>query len=129
MVQSGVRIALPLRHRPPFQAFGSCGVISPHTAPGTKVVCVDDADGRYRVPGILYGSGLHGLKSGETYTVARIETSKFVAGGFIAVLVEIDRASLTNPGYSLGRFRYAALPSCLTEILNRAPAPKQPVSA
>lgn len=96
-------------------------MISPHTPPGTRIVCVDDvARAKYNTSGIIYGGGLDGLKSGETYTVHSVVEDPATTIGFNVVVAEISRKG-RRKGFTLERFRYAELPKCLTELLNTTP--------
>lgn len=100
-------------------------MISPNTAPGTKVVCVDDRPGAFRVAGYRYSNNLDGLKAGEKYTIKEIAKNNHPAlSEYCAVLVEISRdISNLNPnrkwyisGFHLARFRYLDLPESLTRL-------------
>lgn len=103
-------------------------MISPHTPPGTRVVCID-ADAthqKYASPGFNVRTGpgsLDGLREGEVYTVAEIRPSEVSRIGLCVVLTEIKRpgAPSRGGGYALERFRLAALPKCLTDILTADP--------
>ena len=96
-------------------------MISPHTAPGTKVVVIKPTSKYHSFRIIPH------LKVGETYTIDHMVLNN--AGSVSACLAEVDhKASHTPPWkfwrrkmgecYPLFYFDYAALPSCLTEILN-----------
>ena len=95
-------------------------MLSPHTPPGTRVVCIDDESlGRYNVRRSAYG--LDGLTKGETYTVKRIEAFHLTTSGFLVVLAEVTRPRGRIAGFALERFRRVDLPECLTSLLNVAP--------
>ena len=95
-------------------------MLSPHTPPGTRVVCIDDVkDGRYATR-TVHNFDLNGLRLGEVYTVSAIAPNDGTTSGFIAVLVEIVRPGRTK-GFALERFRRVDLPECLTSLLNVAP--------
>lgn len=99
-------------------------MISPHTAPGTKIICVDDAlDGYTNWPSCRLTDDLDGLRKDETYTVAEICEDDIARSGFVVIVREIERLLIgdNNRGFDIARFRYASLPSCLTELLNTAP--------
>jgi hypothetical protein len=91
-------------------------MISPDTAPGTEVVCIDAAPGRY---------GDAGLRRGAIYTVERI--SPGIDGGHALVLAEIPPWQsyappwgLVSVGFELKRFRYLDLPDSLSKLLETA---------
>lgn len=89
-------------------------MISPHTPPGTKVVCIEggpDEDYPHAT--------IPDLVTGEVYTVARI-----VLIGDGEFLVDICEAGISDEwGYCLEGFRLAELPRCLTELVRKAPSP------
>lgn len=92
-------------------------MISPDTPPGTEVVCIEAAPGRY-------GDG--GLQRGAIYTVERIAAA--IDGGHVAVLSEIPPWQTYTPpwglvgvGFDLRRFRYLDIPRSLTRLLADAP--------
>lgn len=98
-------------------------MISPHTPPGTLVVCVDDKVKAFLVP-IFAGprcEKLDGLKRGRIYTVRKIIPDSIERGSFMVMLVEIDRCNVVTPGYDLRRFDIAVLPKCLADIRDAAP--------
>lgn len=91
-------------------------MISPNTAPGTWVVCIDDRDGifKHRGPHIRWIGGLDGLKRGEIYRVREVVVTHFKEHPVVR-LVEIRRPKRCNGpsfptpiegGYALERFRY-----------------------
>ena len=94
-------------------------MISPHTAPGTKVVVILSTHTHpLRV--------IRHLNVGETYTIHHMVLND--AGSVSACLAEVDHKASETPRwkfwkrnlveyYPLWHFEYAALPSCLTEIL------------
>ncbi len=89
-------------------------MISPHTPPGTKIVCINDQ--RAIAP----------IKKNAVYTVAEIVPVEKSPSKFHVVLVEIEidatwQVMTDARGFSLHRFRYLDLPSCLTDILNMQP--------
>jgi hypothetical protein len=95
-------------------------MISANTAPGTKVVCIDDALGKCG-PCVPH---LGGLKKGAVYTVLRMNPDP--EGLITVVLAEIDRRKFLwmpweESGFYRSRFRYLELPSILTEILAGQP--------
>jgi hypothetical protein len=98
-------------------------MISPDTAPGTEVVCVEAGPGRY-------GDG--GLHLGAIYTVERIAPA--IDGGHVVVLSEIPPWQTYTPpwglvgiGFELRRFRYLDLPTSLTHLLEEAEKEKEAV--
>jgi hypothetical protein len=89
-------------------------MISPHTPPGTKIVCVNDK--RAIAP----------IKKNSVYTVAKIVPVEKSPSKFHVVLVEIEidevwQAMTDARGFSLHRFRYLDLPSSITGLLNVQP--------
>jgi hypothetical protein len=84
-------------------------MISPHTPPGTKVVCIQtfEATAAY----------VQKLTVGAVYTLGVIYENPVVPGEFAAMIVE----GAKNHGYSLDQLALAALPDCLTSILDKAP--------
>lgn len=96
-------------------------MISPHTAPGTKVLCINDDPDAFLLPWVEYrkGATLDGLRSGNAYTICTIVTCASNKSGFIAVVAEIQRRD--NWGFDLARFRYLHLPRSLTDLLETAP--------
>ncbi len=93
-------------------------MISPHTTPGTQVVCVDaSSDGKY-MSGLWVG-GLDGLKQGQIYTVKAIYPTHRAISGFAVLLDEIKRDG--NQGWAIDRFRYLDLPASITDALNARP--------
>jgi hypothetical protein len=84
-------------------------MISPHTPPGTKVVCID-ASGTEIHDGVTPCP----LVEGAVYTLAQIEMWE---GRLFALVVEIgDREA-----FALRRFRRLDLPESLTKLLNVQP--------
>ncbi len=78
-------------------------MISPHTPPGTKVVCVDvSSDGKYMSS--FWIGGLGGLQEGHIYTVKEIYPTQRAISGFAVLLHEIDRDG--GQGWAINRFRY-----------------------
>jgi hypothetical protein len=89
-------------------------MISPHTPPGTKIVCINDK--RAIAP----------IKKNAVYTVAEIVPVQKSPSQFHVVLVEIQidqvwQVMTDARGFSLHRFRYLDLPSSLTNLLNTQP--------
>jgi hypothetical protein len=91
-------------------------MISPDTAPGTEIICIDDTAGPY---------GHGGLYKGSIYTVSRI--ARAITGGYVVVLLELRPwTTFTLPwgaidvGFELRRFRYLEIPRELNELLARA---------
>jgi hypothetical protein len=100
-------------------------MISPHTPPGTKIICVDDSlSDKYVAPHALSRPAvgdLDGLRNGDVYTVAEIIKDPDAKGGFVVRLEEIMRSCALQgepDGFALHRFRYLDLPKCLTDLLN-----------
>jgi hypothetical protein len=93
-------------------------MISPHTSPGTKVVCIDaNSDGKYMsAPWI---GGLGDLQQGQIYTVKAIYPTDRAISGFAVLLYEIERDQVQ--GWAIDRFRYLDLPSCISDALNVQP--------
>ncbi len=92
-------------------------MISPDTAPGTEIICIDDSSGPY---------GIGSLSKGSIYTVERIAPA--ITGGYVVFLLELRPwTTFTLPwgaidvGFELKRFRYLDIPRELTELLARAP--------
>lgn len=88
-------------------------MISPHTAPGTKVVCIRESD----FPEAK-------IRLGEVYTVKGIIESPIFSHEFGVQLEEHElfNSMLDIPwGYALSRFRLAELPRCLTALLTTVP--------
>ncbi len=82
-------------------------MISPHTPPGTKVVCIENR-----------GDPVEPVKPvrpviGAVYTLKFIYPCKYSTGGFACEIVELAHAP---HGYSLRLFRRLELPKILTEI-------------
>ena len=95
-------------------------MISPHTAPGTKVVCVDDV-GHHRYQLVRTPArGMDGLTKGQLYTVTGIHFAPLTKAGYGVELSEIKRRG-GNQFFALERFKLAPLPECLTSILDAAP--------
>jgi len=89
-------------------------MISPHTPAGTKIVCINDK--RAIAP----------IMKNSVYTVAEIVPVPKSPSKFHVVLVEIEidvtwQVMTDARGFSLHRFRYLDLPTCLTDILNTQP--------
>lgn len=70
---------------------------------GQKVVCVNDVEGEFRIPGVKYHRGLDGLTKGTVYTIRDICTHPDGRKDFIKVK-EIVRKVLDCP-YSHNRFK------------------------
>jgi hypothetical protein len=84
-------------------------MISPNTAPGTKVVFI-------RKPRCILTRVATGeFNAGDEVTIADIFPSEFVPSGYSALLDEGDRF------YCLSLFRLAALPDCLVEAQHSQP--------
>jgi hypothetical protein len=99
-------------------------MISPHTKPGTLIVCIDAEPTHKFMIEVLRTSAVNqmsGLRKGSVYTVASIVPCDIDIDGLVVVLDEIDRCSAKVPGFSLRRFKIAVLPSCLTDALTSAP--------
>ncbi len=89
-------------------------MISPHTPPGTKIVCINDK--RAIAP----------IKKNAVYTVAEIVPVEKSPSKFHVILVEIDiditwQTMTDAKGFSLHRFRYLDLPRSITDLLNVQP--------
>jgi hypothetical protein len=90
-------------------------MISPHTLPGTKVICIDaNSHGLYDLH-VCSVRGLDGLRLGHVYTVAEVMIDDDSINGFTVVLQEIHRRGL-RPGFALQRFKRLGLPKCLRDI-------------
>jgi hypothetical protein len=95
-------------------------MISPHTPPGTKIICIDaDLHRRFNIHGFFFTSSMDGLTKGAIYTVRDILPDETCIDKFEVRLVEIERPG--NDGYALSRFRYLELPRALTDVFNREP--------
>jgi len=95
-------------------------MISPHTLPGTDVVCVNAAPSSYGGPPIL--------ELGAVYTVDTIEIS--LNGFYVATLSNVTpviifdiKWGLVSIAYGLDRFNYLSIPKCLTELLTNIDKP------
>lgn len=95
-------------------------MISPHTPPGTKIVCTDAEPHKRYVLEHNVGTNMHGLTKDAVYTVREIMPYSLTVSGFIVCLDEIVRGFYLE-GYDLKRFRRLELPSSLTSILETAP--------
>ena len=99
-------------------------MISPHTPPGTKIVCIDaEPHPRYAV-GPVCDSDMDGLTENAVYTVDKIIPWAPNSRGFVVCLGEIirrPRGDYPLSGFALDRFRRLELPSSLTSILETAP--------
>ncbi len=89
-------------------------MISPHTPPGTKIICINAK--RSIAP----------IKKNAVYTVAEIVPVEKSPSKFHVVLAEIDidqvwQAMTDARGFSLHRFRYLDLPQSITSLLNVQP--------
>jgi len=89
-------------------------MISPHTPPGTKIVCVNDK--RAIAP----------IKKDAVYTVAEIVPVEKSPSKFHVILVEIDidqmwQVMTDARGFSLHRFRYLDLPKSISSLLDVTP--------
>lgn len=91
-------------------------MISPDTAPGTLVVCLDPSPGPF---------GPTPLKRGGCYTIKGILPSN---DSFVATLMEFppmmffsETRGMMELGYSLKRFRYLRIPRTLTSLLTSNP--------
>lgn len=99
--------------------FLELSMISPHTPPGTKVVCIGQTGEENK--------HLPALKVGDVYTLDRIEDGFTSPDGFGVYLCEIvhpesiEPAGIYSWAYGLADFRRLELPSCLTELLDRVP--------
>lgn len=94
-------------------------MISPHTPPGTYIVCIDDiANGQYNKSSV---KNLDGLKKGSVYTVKNIEPYDNTLSGFIVVLNEIRRRVKEVDGYDIARFKKLELPKSITSLLTNIP--------
>lgn len=93
-------------------------MISPHTPPGTRVVCIDAKVhlrfANAHIPKRPYSADP--LIEGHTYTVDQVILTRRLKSGYAVVLVERGWN-----GFALERFRLAELPRCLTQILEGAP--------
>lgn len=99
-------------------------MLSPHTPPGTRVVCVVE-------PNALERGGLPPLALGRTYVVAAMHFGCNLAGGTSVGVELIGVRHIVRPRwwtrrrfrvYGRGLFKPAVLPSCLTDILTSVPA-------
>ena len=93
-------------------------MISPHTPPATKVVCIDARPVPVFKTSRPIGD-LDGLSEGRSYNVLDIVEAPSTISGFAVVLVEIVRPqrNLGVGGFALERFRYAELPRSITALL------------
>ena len=90
-------------------------MISPMTAPGTKIICVDD--GPTELFGVIFDND--GLRRGEVYTLEGIFPAPDVREepGFIVTLAELKR-DVDLIGWNIGRFKIASLPRSITSLLD-----------
>lgn len=97
-------------------------MISPHTPPGTRVVCIDDSSYKY----------LPTLVKGRVYIVDSMEPTTYGDVGVCLVEMLSHHAKRYPEGWWLWKkeyqysyvrddFELAALPECLTSILQGAP--------
>ena len=84
-------------------------MITPHTKPGTKVVCVN-ADGLSLTDGFTPCP----LVFNQIYTVVEIEDFN---GAYYAELLEVG----SNAAFGLRRFRYLELPKSISDCLTEQP--------
>jgi hypothetical protein len=94
-------------------------MISPHTPPGTRIICIDaDDNGQYETDDTDYrGVGLDGLRLGDVYTVHLVDEDPGSTSGFCVILCEIIRQpKQLRFGFALERFRRLDLPKCLRDI-------------
>lgn len=100
-------------------------MISPHTPPGTRVICVNAKVGGFNTNINAVGD-MDGLTQWETYTVRKIDICRFSKSGFTVDLTEIDRRPSVigqlMSGFDIARFRYASLPKSLTDLLHSVPS-------
>jgi hypothetical protein len=90
-------------------------MISPHTPPGTRLICIDaNSHDLYRLH-MAPARGLDGLRLGRVYTVGKVAIDDDSISGFTVVLQEIHRSG-PRPGFALQRFRRLDLPKCLRDI-------------
>ena len=93
-------------------------MISPHTPPGTQIVCVDvSSNGKYL--NAFWVGGLDGLKQGQIYTVKAVYPTHRATSGFAVLLCEIEREG--GQGWAIDRFRYLDLPASITDALKARP--------
>lgn len=86
-------------------------MISPFTAPNTRIVCINtDA---VAVDGWLWGDASHLLKAGSVYVLDRIELC-FCRGMVVAVVRGVEPETC---GFPLFRFELAGLPEVITNCL------------
>jgi hypothetical protein len=93
-------------------------MISPHTPPGTEIVCIEDRPGRF---------GPVPLKKGDIYTLAKIEMGLDKPCAF---LQEVPAPDGWHPahgkvivGFDLERFRPLDIPPCLSALLQTKRSP------
>ncbi len=94
-------------------------MISPHTPPGTRIVCIDaELHRRFNIHGFFFTSSMDGLTKDAVYTVRDVIPDETCIDHFEVRLVEIERPC--HGGYALSRFRYLELPRSLTNVLTSA---------
>lgn len=102
-------------------------MISPHTPPGTKIICIDAAERPNPRPDLIRWDGhLDGLTAGEIYTVRDFRVCPFLGRVEVRlheIVRELDDSG--ESGFNLRRFRRADLPSCLTELLKPVNLPRE----
>lgn len=87
-------------------------MISPHTPPGTRVICINEGrNGRQES-----GLPITYPRLGNVYTVAEIYPCRSDCG-FAAYIPDLTK----DHGYCLTLFRYLDLPKCLTDLLHTTP--------
>jgi hypothetical protein len=97
-------------------------MISPHTPPGTEIVCIEDRPGRY---------GAVPVKKGEIYTLDKIvmgldKPCAFLQGIAPPRSLHPVHGEITI-GFGLERFRPLDIPPCLSALLQtkRSPVSEQ----
>ena len=94
-------------------------MLSPNTAPGTKVVCIDASSSKnFGIKGTVgpYDAAKY-LELYKVYTVTRVNQHDKAMTGFSVELAEIPPRRSRDLGFSTARFKPAVLPKELTSLL------------
>ena len=95
-------------------------MLSPNTAPGTKVVCIDASSSKNFGINVKVAEPYDAAKYLElykVYTVTRVNQHYKSKTGFSVELAEIPPRDAGDLGFSTARFKPAVLPKELTSLL------------
>lgn len=120
MPLSGRKRTVQILHVSPLNLLKELKMIPLNTPPGTEIICINDTQHIFSIPGVRYIEGLDGLQKGSLYTIREWILNPHYNSPAIR-LNEIIRPS-TNSfkvefGYNPGRFRLLDIHSSLTELL------------